>query len=167
MKRLIIALILAASLVAALFVPMVGLISADDEVGGTVNVALSDFTNPAISWAVTATPSSASEDDVAFNVTNISAFISHQFVVIETDLPPSALPRLGPGLGVDESQVDVVGRISVLSAGSSATLSLELGSNYVLICNLNPFGVPFPSHYDNGMFTGFTVTDDDDDDDDD
>ena len=149
------------------------LASDNDEDEGVVAVKLSDFTDlPAVSWAVSATPSATEEKKVTFNISNISRFIPHQFIVIKTDLAADALPRLGPGLGVDESKVDVVARFQspgtatqppdTLAAGQSAALSAKLkNGNYVLICNLDPKGVPFRSHYDQGMRTGFRVGDDD------
>jgi len=87
-----------------------------------------------------------------------------------TDLAPDALPRLGPGLGVDETKVDVVARFmapaatppNTLAAGQEGFVSARLAKgSYVPICNLNATGTPRRSHYDEGMRTAFRVGDDD------
>jgi hypothetical protein len=150
-----------------------------DEDEGIVAIRLSDVTNePAFTWAVSATPSATEEKKVTFNISNISRFIPHQFVVIKTDLAPDALPRVTPGpgvaasdVGVDESKVDVVARFqpptpsqppNTLAAGQSGVLSAKLKKgNYVLICNLGVTGSPRRAHYADGMRSGFRVGDDD------
>ena len=134
----------------------------------SVDVGLSDFTNlPDFGWAVNLSSSTVPEGDVFFDVTNINTGapdVPHNLVVIKSDLPPDQLPKLGPGLGVDESQVDVIGSTQFLFSGGQAELEFELDEgNYVLICNVNPLGVEFNAHYEDGMFVGFTVLDDDDD----
>lgn len=91
---------------------------------------------------------SADANGVTFRVKNAGA-IAHEFVVIKTDLGVDALPQAG-GV-VDESQVEVVGRIDQYAGGETreATFNLAPG-NYLLICNL-------PAHYQLGMTTAFTV----------
>ena len=110
--------------------------------GSTINVAITE-------WAIVPDEEHAySAGEVTFEATNSGA-APHEFVVIRTDLAPDALP-VAAGL-VDESQVEVIGRMPQVPAGESATLrvSLETG-NYALICNI-------PAHYGLGMLVAFTV----------
>ncbi|MDA0770207.1 MAG: hypothetical protein O2821_08305 [Chloroflexi bacterium] len=138
----------------------------------TIDVAISDFTNTDIGWGVTALPSlislpsSPSARRVIFNITNINAAstladtpdIAHTLWVIKSDLPPDNLPTKGPGLGVDISKLDVWGAVPALNSGEKSALHLDLEpGKYVLICNIVPNNVEFPSHYEQGSFTGFTV----------
>ena len=108
-------------------------------------------------FEIAATPNSISAGEIIFNTTNAGEF-PHEFVVVQTDLAPDALPTLADG-GVDEGQVNVVGSIGTFDPGTmSVTLDLEEG-NYVLFCNIvfaPEEGDPV-SHYAFGMTTGFTV----------
>jgi hypothetical protein len=82
--------------------------------------------------------------------------LTHQFLVIRSDLPIAELPRKPGNTGVDETQLDVVGRIDAILPGESdeVTVPAELG-DYVLICNLFAEG---KSHYLSGMYNSFEVT---------
>jgi len=92
---------------------------------------------------------------VSFNVTNAGE-LTHEFVVVASDLPIAQLPRAEDGLGVDESQVDIVGRIDSIAPGASSELSLDLDrGSYVLICNIVDGD---KSHYISGMYNLFTVS---------
>lgn len=109
-------------------------------------------------FSLTVTPVSVTEGGVEFTVTNAGAF-PHQFVVIRTNLAPDALPTTAEG-GVDESQVDVVGRIDTFDPGTTRLVKLDMPkANYVLICNIisAPADGDVISHYANGMATRFTV----------
>jgi mono/diheme cytochrome c family protein len=98
-------------------------------------------------WAV-ATEASVDANGVTFNVNNAGA-VAHELAVIRTDLPADGLPVAG-GL-VDESGLDVVGRVPEFAGGSSQSITLDLTpGNYVLICNI-------PAHYGLGMTTSLTV----------
>lgn len=133
-----------------------------------VEIALSDFTNlPDSGWAVITSPTSVNEGLVSLKVKNINTAatqadqpdIPHNLLIIKTDLPPDQLPRLGPGLGVDVNEVDVWGLVPTLNSEEETTLGLPMGEgNYVLVCNINPNGVDFSAHYEDGMYTGFVVT---------
>ena len=99
-------------------------------------------------WSVTAAQASVDADGVTFNVTNAGA-VAHEFVVIRSDLPADGLPAAGGG--VDESGLDVVGRIPEFAGGASASMTFDLTpGNYLLICNI-------PGHYGLGMTTTLTV----------
>ena len=92
---------------------------------------------------------------VSFNITNAGE-LTHEFVVVASDLPIAQLPRAEDGLGVDESQVDIVGRINSIAPGASSELSLDLDNGkYVLICNLVDDD---KSHYISGMYNLLTVS---------
>jgi mono/diheme cytochrome c family protein/uncharacterized cupredoxin-like copper-binding protein len=108
--------------------------------GPVVAAAMKEF-------AITA-DASADANGVTFRVANDGA-IAHEFVVVKTDLGAKELPIAG-GI-VDESQVEVVGRIDQYAGGETreATFSLAAG-NYLLICNL-------PGHYTLGMVEAFTA----------
>lgn len=91
---------------------------------------------------------------VIFKVKNAGT-VTHQFLVIKSDLPIAELPRLPNNAGADEKQLDVVGRIEAIEPGAEGELSLSLDpGNYVLICNLRSDG---RSHYLTGMYNQFTV----------
>ena len=93
---------------------------------------------------------------VTFNVSNAGE-LTHEFIVIESDLHIAELPRAEDDLGVDESQLDIVGRIENIAPGASSEVSLNLDNgNYILICNI----VGDKSHYITGMYNRFTVSND-------
>jgi uncharacterized cupredoxin-like copper-binding protein len=92
---------------------------------------------------------------VIFKVRN-SGEITHQFLVIRSDLPAAQLPRKPAEGGVDETQVDIRGRIDSIPAGESAEVSVPVETGkYVMICNLVSGG---ESHYLTGMYRLFEVT---------
>ena len=91
---------------------------------------------------------------VIFKVRNAGE-LTHQFLVIRRDLPIAELPRKPANAGVDETQLDVVGRIDSIQAGESAEVSVPVETGkYVLICNLFSEG---RSHYLTGMYNSFEV----------
>jgi uncharacterized cupredoxin-like copper-binding protein len=96
----------------------------------------------------------ANPGTITFQVTNAGEF-PHEFVVIRSDLPIAQLPRLGGEEGVDEDEVEIVGRLDPIEPGTLEELPLDLDlGEYVLICNLTGGG---ESHYLNGMYEQFTV----------
>ena len=93
---------------------------------------------------------------MTFQVTNAGE-VPHEFVVIKSDLPIAQLPRLGGEEGVDEDEVEIVGRLEPIDPGQTGILIAEMDNGkYVLICNLASGG---ESHYLNGMYEQFTVGD--------
>ena len=79
--------------------------------------------------------------------------ITHEFVVVRTDLAPDALPTGADG-GVDEEATDVthVDEVEDIAAGSTGSLSVSLpAGTYVVFCNL-------PGHYKGGMHAAIEVT---------
>jgi hypothetical protein len=111
--------------------------------GSVVQVSLHDFK------IETSTPAT-STDDVAFQVEN-QAPVTHEFVIVRSDLPADQLP-IGPdGLSVDEDQLHPVGEIGEVETGSTETLALHLTpGRYVFFCNLE-------GHYLGGMHGSLEV----------
>lgn len=98
---------------------------------------------------------SARPGTVTFNLSN-EGELDHEFIVIRTDVGHANLPRLENNQGVDESDLEIVGRTDRIPPGSEAQLELDLEPDtYVLICNLTTDST---SHYLQGMFNRFTVS---------
>lgn len=105
---------------------------------------------PLVEFAVSASPSVIPPGPVEFRVRN-DGVIVHTFRVIRTNLAPDALPVIEDEFVVDEAQLDVVAAAPDVNPGQTFSVAANLGAgSYVLICNI-------PSHYQAGMFTGFTV----------
>ena len=116
-----------------------------------VDVALTE-------WEVTPEVTSVPAGLVRFTTTN-SGTLSHDLVIIKTDLPPNQLPANDDG-SVDESMVEVMGRVRAVAPGAfeRATATLAPG-RYALICNIvDAQGGESRSHYQLGMHTAFTVS---------
>lgn len=114
---------------------------ADDE--GGVAVTLEDF-------SITLDTASAPAGAVTFNVENKGPS-THEFVVIQTDLAPDALPTDDAG-DVSEDDLAPVDEIEDIEDGATPHLTVELDAgDYVLICNI-------PGHYRQGMHAAFTAT---------
>lgn len=91
---------------------------------------------------------------IVFKVKNAGQ-VEHQFIVVRSDLPIAELPRRPQNQGVDEKQIDIVGRIDSIAPGAEAELSLELGpGQYVLIDNLFVDG---RSYYLSGMYNQLVI----------
>jgi hypothetical protein len=110
-------------------------------------------------WSITPEVSQIESGKVRFVVANDGSE-PHEFVIIRSDLSPDALPVVDGK--VDEERVDIVDEIEPFAAGITErkTVDLEAGK-YILICNIveRVPGEPVESHYENGMLTGFLVTD--------
>lgn len=107
----------------------------------TVKATLSEF-------AIALDSASVPAGEVTFEAENTGA-LPHELAVVRTDEAADALPV--DGAQVDESGLDIVGRIAEFAAASteSGTFTLEAG-NYILFCNI-------AGHYQGGMTTAFTV----------
>jgi uncharacterized cupredoxin-like copper-binding protein len=100
-------------------------------------------------FAITLDSSSVASGNVTFNISNEGPS-THEFVVIQSDLAPDALPVKDGE--VEEDKVDGVGEQEDIAPGTTTPLSLDLQpGSYVVICNL-------PGHYEQGMYAGLTVT---------
>ena len=130
-----------------------GLVAAGCGGGGEdVDVTLQEF-------ALGTEPSSVSAGSVTFNIENKGPDDTHEFVVIRTDLDPTALPTDEDG-AVDEAGagIEVVDEVEEIPVGDTPTLEVELtAGSYVLICNIFDEEEQ-EAHYSEGMRTGFTVS---------
>lgn len=108
-----------------------------------VNVTVKEF-------AVAPAPASIKAGQINFSVTN-NGTVTHEFVVVKSDLDPKALPIDAAGTAADENKVDHIGEIEDIAPGATAKgeFTLDAGK-YLLICNL-------PGHYQAGMVAAFTV----------
>jgi len=118
---------------------------------GAVDITLQEF-------AIIPGAPSAPAGSVTFNVTNAGPDEVHEFVVIQTDLAPDALPTSKDG-SVDEEGEGVApqGEVEDVAVGDTPTLTLDLAAgSYVFICNIVDADTG-DSHYQQGMRVGFTV----------
>jgi len=129
-----------------------GLVAAGCGGGGEdVDVTLQEF-------AVGTDPSSVSAGSVTFNIENKGPDDTHEFVVMRTDLDPTALPTDENG-AVDEAGggIEVVDEVEDIPVGDTPTLTVDLESgSYVLICNIYDESEK-EAHYQEGMRVSFTV----------
>ena len=102
-----------------------------------MNVTLHDF-------KIESSTSESSNGDVVFRVDN-RAPVTHEFVIVRTDLPSDRLPIGADGLSVDEEQLRPAVEIGEVESGTTQTLALHLTpGRYVFFCNLE-------GHYLGGM----------------
>jgi uncharacterized cupredoxin-like copper-binding protein len=100
-------------------------------------------------FSITLSSSTGTAGPVTFNITNEGPS-THEFVVIQTDDAPDALPVKNGT--VDESGLTIVDENEDIAPSTTGTLSVDLkAGSYVIICNL-------PAHYEQGMHAGFTVS---------
>jgi uncharacterized cupredoxin-like copper-binding protein len=91
-------------------------------------------------------PTKAKPGVVVFSVRNAGG-LTHDFVVLKTNLPPNKLPVKGS----KAVEVGRVGKLGVFKPGVTKKLTLTLKpGKYVLICNV-------AGHYGFGMRAGFKV----------
>jgi len=117
----------------------------DSGTGHNIGVTLTDF-------EVDADTSTVEAGEITFAIDNDASQV-HEFVVVRSDLAPSALPLDEDGL-VDErgEGLEFVDEVEDLQASESATLTVSLTrGTYFLLCNL-------PDHFAQAMHTTFTVT---------
>jgi uncharacterized cupredoxin-like copper-binding protein len=110
-------------------------------------------------WAVKPERTRARPGTVTFVVRNDGEF-THGFVVIRTDIEKDELPRQkndeGTEVGVDESDLDVVGRIDTIAPGETKQIVIEVEEGqYLMLDNTFANG---ESYYLNGMYNEFDVT---------
>jgi uncharacterized cupredoxin-like copper-binding protein len=109
----------------------------------SVNVTLTTY-------KIQVSSDSVAAGNVTFHVKNAATDMTHEMVVVKTDLDAAKLPLDSNG-NVDESKLTEVGAVKNLAAGASQDLTVDLQSgHYVLLCNLN-------GHYAAGMYTNFTA----------
>ncbi len=109
----------------------------------TINVTEKDY-------SITFSSDTINAGSITFHVTNEATDMSHEFVILKTDLPGNNLPLNADG-NVDESQLTLIDAIKGLAAGDTQDLTVNLQpGHYVAICDL-------PGHYKQGMYIDFTV----------
>ncbi|MDP9330652.1 MAG: hypothetical protein M3P11_08460 [Actinomycetota bacterium] len=112
--------------------------------GAVVNITLHDF-------RIDSSTSVSGDGNVVFEIHN-QAPVTHEFVVVRSDLPPDQLAIGSDGLSVDEDQLDPVGEIGEVESGTIQTLALHLSpGHYDFFCNLE-------GHYLGGMHGGLEVS---------
>ena len=117
--------------------------------GTDVAVTLRQFT-------ITLDRSVSSDSRVTFDVTNAGT-VTHEFVIVKTDLAPGSLPTEANGSYAENGTGTVViDEIADLQPGDNQRITVNLAAgNYVLLCNMvGPAG----AHYALGMRTSFTVS---------
>jgi uncharacterized cupredoxin-like copper-binding protein len=109
---------------------------------GGVGATEMDFS---ISLDSTSVPSGA----VDFTIQNQGPS-AHEFVIVQTDLAPDALPVKDGE--VEEDQLTIVDEAEDIAPNTSADLSTNLDpGSYVIMCNVT-------GHYQQGMHVALTVT---------
>ncbi|HEX3300956.1 MAG TPA: sulfocyanin-like copper-binding protein [Actinomycetota bacterium] len=109
---------------------------------GTVSATEQDF-------SITLASGSAPAGSVTFNIANQGPS-THEFVIVQTDDAPDALPTKDGE--VDEDKLTVVDEQEDIAPSTTATLTSNLDAgSYVIICNI-------PGHYEAGMRAGLTVS---------
>jgi uncharacterized cupredoxin-like copper-binding protein len=104
-------------------------------------------------FSVTPDAATAPAGSVTFNAVNNGRF-GHELAVIRTGLTADQLPKVNGR--VDETKVEVVGRIASVAGGANASTTLTLtAGQYMLICNF-PRGTD-NGHFASGMFSPLTV----------
>jgi uncharacterized cupredoxin-like copper-binding protein len=112
--------------------------------GTPVDVTLRDF-------HIQTTQQTVAAGSVVFQVQN-DAPMTHEFIVVRTDLPDDQLPIGSDGLSVNEEWLSSVGEIDEVPASESRSLALDLApGRYVFFCNLE-------GHYLGGMHGVLEVT---------
>ena len=112
--------------------------------GPSVNVDLTSF-------KIATTPTSIASGIITFHIKNNATDVSHDLVIVKTDLAASSLPTQSNGQ-VDLGKLTVVGQIQPLAPGASQDLTINnmASGHYVLFCNV-------VGHYAAGMYAEFVV----------
>jgi uncharacterized cupredoxin-like copper-binding protein len=100
-------------------------------------------------FSITLSSSTGTAGPVTFNISNEGPS-THEFVVIQTDDAPDALPVKNGT--VNEDGLTIVDENEDIAPGTTAELPVDLeAGSYVIICNVS-------GHYEAGMHAGFTVS---------
>jgi len=111
---------------------------------GAINASLTE------DYKIQLSKTTAKAGSITFHVTNNATDLNHEFVIVKTDLQAADLPLNSDG-NVDETKLDIIGRVPQLEPGKSQDLTVDLAAgHYVIMCNL-------PGHYAQGMYTDFSV----------
>ena len=120
--------------------------SSSSSAGGTGGAAVAGTVKD---FSITVDPSQVAAGEVNFTITNDGPS-THEFVVVQTDTAPGDLPVENDE--VNEDGIALIGEVEDIAPSTTAdlTLTLEAGQ-YVILCNIT-------AHYQQGMYTGLTVT---------
>jgi len=107
-------------------------------------------------FSIVVEPSSVASGEVSFSVENVGG-ITHEFVVVSTDLDASDLPTTDDGSVDEEGEgITPIDEIEDIEPGDSGSLTVDLDpGDYVLFCNVVEGD---QVHYQAGMYTPFTVS---------
>jgi uncharacterized cupredoxin-like copper-binding protein len=87
-----------------------------------------------------------------FDVTNDAIGTDHEVVLVKLKSPAQKISVDPAKDRIDESKLKSMGEVAALKPGTSGTLKVKLAAgDYLLLCN-------HKSHYHQGMYTAFTVT---------
>jgi hypothetical protein len=105
-------------------------------------------------WAVQPAQTTVRPGQVYFLVDNQGPEDPHEFVIIKTDLAPTALPF--ENNLVPENRVDIIDEIEPFSPRSRASITVNLtAGNYALICNITELEAgqvePLPPRHGDGV----------------
>lgn len=124
--------------------------SDDDDAGDESEPQSTEISGSVAEWSVAVDATSAPAGDVSFTIDN-EGTIGHEFLIVKTDIAPGEIPVDGDHFPEDAEGIEVIDEIGEYPAGTTETLDVTLDAGtYQLVCNL-------PTHYGNGMFTGFEV----------
>jgi uncharacterized cupredoxin-like copper-binding protein len=106
-------------------------------------------------FSVSVSPSTADSGETTFSVENVGG-VTHEFVVVKTDLADGDLPTAEDGSVDEEGEgIEPVDEIEDIEVGDSEELTVDLEpGKYVLFCNVVDGDTV---HYEKGMHTSFTV----------
>ena len=128
-----------------------GVVSPKPDDATELDVTLQEF-------AIAAAQTSVAAGEVYFHVDNKGPEDAHEFVIVRTDLGPLDLPF--EDNEVPEDKVDIVDEIEPFTAGTSASIVVDLKpGKYLLICNITETEADgtVESHYKKGMVAALTV----------
>jgi uncharacterized cupredoxin-like copper-binding protein len=106
-------------------------------------------------FSVSVDPASVDSSETTFSVENVGS-VTHEFVVVKTDLDDADLPTAEDGSVDEEGEgIEPIDEIEDIEADGSGELTVDLDpGGYVLFCNVVDGAVV---HYQKGMHTSFTV----------
>ena len=111
-------------------------------------------------WSIALDAETVKGGQIRFVVRNMGE-LSHELLLVKSDLPPEQLPTVDGR--VDPSKVNVDRSLPQLKLGADSAGSIDAAlspGKYVLICNLVDNGASGSrpeSHYENGMYASFFV----------
>ena len=124
--------------------------------GGDLEITLTE-------WSVETDVDTLPEGAITFDITN-DGEREHELLIVRTDIPAADLPANEDGsFDEDAGGVDVEREIEDIESGDEASRSYTLDpGSYVLLCNIvEEIDGTETSHFAEGMWAPFAVTEDD------